>query len=138
VSRVSHHRAPCSRGRVLIVEDEDTIGEVLVETLTDEGYEVRWARHGQEALGVLQGWLPQVILLDLMMPEMDGWAFRSAQRQLSGSVAEVPVIVLSAARETSYRTAELEAVEALGKPFELTLVVEAVGRWISLIPPTER
>ena len=50
-----------------------------------EGYEVRRARNGREALDILRGWLPRLILLDLMMPVMDGWAFRAAQRQLPGT-----------------------------------------------------
>jgi CheY-like chemotaxis protein len=126
---------PRSR-RVLVIEDEDTIGHVIAETLAEEGYEVRRARNGREALGILEGWLPQLILLDLMMPVMDGGIFRAAQQQLEGGVAEVPVIVLSGAREVRTRAAELGAVEALSKPFELDQLVEAVGRWIRP-PPSE-
>ena len=116
--------------RVLVVEDEDTIGHVVAEALADEGYEVRRARNGDEALRILQGWLPQLILLDLMMPLMDGGAFRTAQQRLDRGVADVPVIVLSGALEVRIRAAELGAVEALSKPFELHQLVEAVGRWI--------
>jgi two-component system chemotaxis response regulator CheY len=126
---------PHSR-RVLVVEDEDTIGHVVVETLADEGFEVRRARNGREALGILEGWLPQLILLDLMMPVMDGGIFRAKQQRLEGSVANVPVIVLSGAREVRTRAAELGAVAALSKPFELDQLVEAVGRWIRP-PPAE-
>jgi two-component system chemotaxis response regulator CheY len=121
-------------GRVLVVEDEDTIGQVLTETLADEGYEVRRAQNGTEALDILKCWLPQLILLDLMMPVMDGWAFRAAQRQLAGEAAEVPVIVLSAAREATFRAEELGVAEALSKPFELTQVVTAVERCIGSGP----
>lgn len=124
---------PC-RGRILIVEDEDTIGRILVEVLTDEGYRVRWARNGCEALEVLQDWEPQLILLDLMMPVMDGWGFRTAQLRLGASAADVPVIVLSAARETSTQMGELGVAEALSKPFELHQVLDAVARWIRSSP----
>jgi CheY-like chemotaxis protein len=127
---------PRHSARVLVIEDEDTIGHVIAETLAEEGYEVRRARNGREALGILEGWLPQLILLDLMMPVMDGGIFRAAQQQLEGGVAEVPVIVLSGAREVRTRAAELGAVEALSKPFELDQLVEAVGRWIRP-PPSE-
>ena len=121
--------------RVLVVEDEDAVGDVVADVLTDEGYDVRRARNGREALNVLVGWVPQVILLDLMMPEMDGWAFRARQRQLA-TAAAVPVIVLSGAREARARAAELGAVEALSKPFDLDEVIAAVGRWIT--PPSHR
>jgi CheY-like chemotaxis protein len=116
--------------RVLLVEDEDTIGEVVSDVLRLEGYEVRRARNGREALVILRDWLPRMILLDLMMPEMDGWAFRAAQRRLDGDAAQVPVIVLSGAREARTRASELGAVEALSKPFDLDQVVDAVVRWI--------
>jgi CheY-like chemotaxis protein len=116
-------------GRILVVEDEDAIGQVMVDVLADEGYEVRRARNGREALAMLHAWLPRLILLDLMMPVMDGWAFRAEQRRLSGGAAAVPVIVLSGAREARARAAELGAVEALSKPFNLGDVIAAVERW---------
>jgi CheY-like chemotaxis protein len=116
--------------RVLVVEDEDTIGLVVVDALADEGYEIRRARNGREALEILRSWLPHVILLDLMMPVMDGWTFRTEQRRLDGPAGQVPVIVLSAAREARIRAHELGAVEALSKPFELDQVIAAVERWV--------
>ena len=114
---------------MLVVEDEDAVGQVVADVLTDEGYDVRRARNGREGLELLREWRPQLILLDLMMPEMDGWAFRTRQRQLGGPIAAVPVIVLSGAREARARADELEAVEAISKPFDLDEVVAAVGRW---------
>ena len=122
--------------RVLIVEDEDTIGEVVADALLLEGYQVRRARNGHEALEMLREWLPQLILLDLMMPVMDGRAFRTAQRRLDGGAADVPVIVLSGAREVRARADELDAVEAMSKPFDLDHVIAAVGRWIRPSPFT--
>jgi len=119
---------PPHNKRVLIVEDEETIGAVVSETLTYEGYEVRWAHNGRDALIVLQDWLPHLIVLDLMMPVMNAWHFRIAQRRLGARVAAVPVIVLSGAREVRARGAELDAVEVLSKPFELDQLVEAVDR----------
>ena len=115
--------------RVLVVEDEDTIGLVVADALADEGYEIRRARNGREALEILRSWLPHLILLDLMMPVMDGWAFRTEQRRLDGPAGQVPVIVLSAAREARTRAHELGAVAALSKPFELDQVIAAVERW---------
>jgi len=116
------------RGRVLVVEDEDTIGAILAEALAEEGFEVRWARNGREALAVLQSWLPHLILLDLMMPVMDGEAFHAAQQRLSGAIAKVPIIILSAARERAARVAAIGAVASLNKPFDLAQVIETVGR----------
>jgi two-component system chemotaxis response regulator CheY len=121
--------------RVLVVEDEDSIGEIVAEALADEGYEVRRAGNGREALDVLRGWVSRLILLDLMMPVLDGWGFRAEQRRLAGAAARVPILVLSGAREARARAAELGAVEALSKPFDLGELVAAVGRWASPDPP---
>jgi len=114
---------------VLVVEDEEAVGEILADVLADAGYEVRRARNGREGLRLIGAWLPQVIILDLMMPMMDGFTFRAEQRRLGGREAAVPVIVLSGAREMRARTRELQAVEAISKPFDLDDVVAAVERW---------
>ena len=118
-----------SSPRVLVVEDEEAVGEILADVLADAGYEVRRARNGREGLRLIGAWLPQVIILDLMMPMMDGFTFRAEQRRLGGREAAVPVIVLSGAREMRARTRELQAVEAISKPFDLDDVVAAVERW---------
>ena len=116
--------------RILLVEDEDTIGAIVSDALTLEGYVVRRARNGREGIACLQSWVPCLILLDLMMPVMDGWTFRAEQRKLPGKAADVPVIVLSGAREARARAAELGAVAALSKPFDLADVIGAVERWV--------
>lgn len=114
--------------RVLVVEDDDQIATILEDMLRDEGYEVRWAPNGQEGLAVLERWTPHVIILDLMMPTMDGRSFRAAQRALPPAVAEVPVIVLSGARNARAQAEALAAVAAIAKPFELDEVLRTVDR----------
>src|SRR4051794_23983356 len=84
--------------RVLVVDDDVSIRGFLAEALRDEGYEVQTAGNGHDALALLREWRPDLILLDLMMPVMDGWAFRTEQR-LIPNMADVPVIVLSATRD---------------------------------------
>lgn len=113
--------------RVLVVDDDPSIQGFLAEALADEGYEVRTAGNGREALTVLGGWLPDLILLDLMMPEMDGWVFRAAQRTMP-AVAHVPVIVLSATRDLVAKTQSLGAAEVLAKPFDLERLLGTIER----------
>ena len=120
--------------RVLVVEDEESLGGVLSDVLADAGHEVRWARNGQEGLRLLEAWQPQVIVLDLMMPVLDGWGFRAAQRGLPEALAEVPVIVLSGAREARRTAEELGAVAAITKPFELEDVPTTVARVLDRAP----
>jgi CheY-like chemotaxis protein len=110
---------------VLIVEDEAVIRSVLVETLTDEGWAVREAIDGQSALTALEAWRPDVIVLDLAMPTMDGWSFRVEQRR-RGLAPDVPLVIVSASRETEVRAQELEPSAVLLKPFDLNELVRAV------------
>ena len=67
---------PCA---VLVVEDDQDLRDMLADVLTDEGFDVRTAAHGELALAMLEQWRPHVILLDLNMPVMDGWTFRRVQ-----------------------------------------------------------
>ncbi|MGZ3447582.1 MAG: response regulator [Myxococcaceae bacterium] len=110
--------------RVLVVDDDPDILDALSEILEVEGYEVQRARNGREALQRLERGLPDLVLLDLMMPVMDGWEFA---RSLSPA-ARPPIIVLSADRNVSSRAREIGAVEWLAKPFELAQLLAAVRR----------
>src|SRR5689334_21246817 len=112
--------------RVLLIEDEPALGQVLNDVLIDEGHQVQWVRNGRAGLQRLQSWRPDVIVLDLMMPVMDGWAFRAAQRRLPSDLAGVPVIVLSGARELRATADALGAAVTLAKPFDLDDVAAAI------------
>ena len=115
--------------RVLIVEDDDTLRETLTEVLLDEGHEVRAAAHGSEALDQLDGWEPHLILLDLMMPTMDAFAFRARQRELRVAPA-ARTVVISAARDLESAVEILEADGWIAKPFLLAEVVDIVDRML--------
>jgi DNA-binding response OmpR family regulator len=121
---VEELRGQRSTGRVLVVDDDPDILDALSEILEVEGYEVQRARNGREALERLEQMLPDVVLLDLMMPVMDGWEFA---RSLSPA-ARPPIIVLSADRNVSTRAREIGALEWLAKPFELSDLLAAVRR----------
>jgi two-component system, chemotaxis family, chemotaxis protein CheY len=111
--------------RVLIVDDDDLIREALQIALQDAGIAVRTAEHGKAALDTLDTWPPDLILLDLMMPVMDGWAFREAQRARPAA-ASIPVIVFSAARGLTESAESLRPVRLIQKPFDLEEVLTAV------------
>lgn len=115
------------RTRILVVEDEPTLRETLAEVLIDEGHEVRAAAHGDEALDHLDGWVPDLILLDLMMPTMDAHEFRERQRQL-GIAPRAQTLVISAALGIEVAAERLGADAWIAKPFLLDEVVEAVDR----------
>jgi CheY-like chemotaxis protein len=112
---------------VLVVDDDPDILEALAEILEVEGFDVIRARNGQEALDRLSPRRPHLVLLDLMMPVMDGGEFaqRMAQRD---DARDIPIIVLSADRNVSAKAREIGAVGHLAKPFELNELLEMVHR----------
>ena len=107
-----------SKKRILLVDDDESIRQFVEMALTDEGYEVVTAANGQAALDVLGRWTPSLILLDMRMPIMDGWAFSSVWRQAPG-IRKVPVVVITAARDAAESAAEIGADAVLSKPFDL-------------------
>ena len=108
---------------MLVVDDHEAIRQTLQLALDDEGYTVECAANGREALEILGRWQPCVILLDLMMPVMDGWAFRAEQRR-SGST--VPVVLLSAAGALEEHQRTLEAAAVIPKPFDIERVIRTI------------
>ena len=112
---------------VLVVDDDPDILEALSEILEAEGFEIRRARNGKEALERLEPDPPRLILLDLMMPVMDGWEFAQRLKQRP-RVATIPIIVLSADRNVSNKAQEIGAVGHLAKPFELNDLLDMVRR----------
>jgi DNA-binding response OmpR family regulator len=90
-----HYRKPAGRQTVLLVEDDERTREMLRRTLQKEGWEIREASNGRLALEQLAAGIPTLILLDLMMPEMDGFSFMQELRKRA-DCARVPVIVITA------------------------------------------
>ncbi|HUZ48815.1 MAG TPA: response regulator transcription factor [Candidatus Dormibacteraeota bacterium] len=102
--------------KVLVVDDELHIRELVAFILEDSGYEIRGVPDGFEALRVLETWTPDVILLDIMMPRLDGFELLPKLRQLT----DAPVIVLSARGDVQDRVAGLVrgADDYVSKPFD--------------------
>jgi CheY-like chemotaxis protein len=114
--------------RVMVVEDDDDVRRSLVEVLDAEGFGVIEAENGAAALERLrQGPLPRLILLDLMMPVMDGWTFRDLQRE-NPEWAAIPTVILSAVPEARQSAARLAAAGYLIKPVDLPLLINTVER----------
>jgi CheY-like chemotaxis protein len=104
---------------VLIVEDQPDLRETLADLLELEGYRIDTAANGQEALAHLRrGTPPQVILLDLRMPVMDGPAFRSEQQQ-SPTLRVIPVVVVSGEANLDQEAAAMQAAGHLPKPIDV-------------------
>ncbi len=113
--------------RILVVEDDESVQALTCAVLDDEGYEVAAASNGEIALKKLAQTQPDLILLDLWMPILDGRAFLERYHQLPGHHA--PVIVFTASminKRTPVFTSEV--VDFLPKPFDLDEMLTMVER----------
>ena len=112
--------------RVLVVEDDAEIREIVTDILREYGFDVLEASNGAEALAVLQADpLPCIILLDLMMPVMDGEAFREAQLR-EPRLARIPVVVISAYLDLRVDLDRLQAAGYLKKPPRIEELVSVI------------
>lgn len=113
-----------SAGQVLVVDDDAEVREALRDVLTDEGFDVKVAANGADALDALdRDGAPAVIILDLMMPVMDGYEFLK-QREQNPSLRQVPVVVVSA---TIDPRVESERVIVLRKPIDLERLLATIA-----------
>jgi CheY-like chemotaxis protein len=111
---------------VLVVEDDGDLLALMEMILLDAGYRVRTARDGRAALDRVGEEMPDVILLDMRMPVMNGWEFARAFAERYGRAA--PIVVVTAAENARLRAEEIGADGWLEKPFDLEAVLAAVAR----------
>ena len=113
---------------ILVVEDDPELRTLFSQILADHGYAVRTAVDGRDALRQLALAPADLILLDMLMPVMDGRAFRKAQLA-DARWRGVPVIVVSATSEFLEADATLGAKAVLGKPFDFDELLTLVETW---------
>jgi CheY-like chemotaxis protein len=116
------------RRLILVVDDDPDLRELLALALTTDDVEVACAGNGREALGLLDQRRPDLILLDMRMPVMDGWEF---SRRLDRRADRPPVVVVTAASDSAERAREVHAEAWLGKPFEVEDVRGVVHRFLA-------
>ena len=116
--------AAVSGRRVLVVDDDPDIRALLVAALSDDGYEAKSAENGRDALDVLDRFPADVIVLDLMMPVMDGWTFAERMKEKWA----IPIVVLSAATEVRKHADRLGAADVIPKPFDLDTLLPCIAR----------
>jgi two-component system OmpR family response regulator len=112
-----------ARGRVLVIEDDEPLRELVATVLCDAGYQVTATRAVREAVGVLREWRPDLVVMDLRMPDADGWAAGAPQRR--SVFADVPLLILTAASDVE-RRARAVATPVLAKPFAIDDLVGTV------------
>ncbi len=107
---------------VLVVEDDADVRDAIAEVLADAGYVVRTASHGGEALESMRAFRPCVVVLDLLMPIVDGWAV-VREMLADPALVDIPVCVVTALEMLAPRTAAC----VLPKPLRLQTLLDAVS-----------
>ena len=122
--------------KILMADDEDTVLEIMARKIASQGYEVITAKDGQEAWAKITSDMPDIIVLDLNMPKMDGWAVLSRLRQNPPTKRWQPVIIVSAQGELESfkKGVNLEADHYLTKPCQIDDILKAIRLMLSLIP----
>ena len=119
------------RVSVLVVDDDADTRDLLAMTLLRRGYSVVTSSNGSDALDVLRSTEPEMILLDIQMPVMDGAEFRQAQRRDSRLI-RIPTIVMTGSREEP--VLDIGVMETLAKPFTREELLALVER--HCVPPS--
>ena len=115
---------------VLVVDDDPAIRGLVGAALRSEGFDVDLAAHGREALEAIRARRPATVVLDLMMPVMDGFSFMAACEK-EHLCSDVPFVVISAAQDAQRRLENVPVHAYLTKPFDLDDLVRTVGRYAS-------
>ena len=114
------------RPTVLVVDDSEDIRTTIQDVLEDQGFTVACAANGRQALDMLlRGLKPALILLDLTMPEMDGWTFRQEQQKVP-RLAQIPVVLFSGHHDAAQAAQSLNAAALMTKPLRLDGLVTLV------------
>src|SRR4029078_2298406 len=114
---------PARGPRVLLVDDDPQVREVVRINLEMEGYAVREAANAEDGLAALEDEAPDLILLDVMMPQVDGWEMLRRVQERHG-VGSIPVVMFSGQLDAGSEAAQRGAQGFVGKPFDLRALIE--------------
>jgi DNA-binding response OmpR family regulator len=116
--------------KILVVDDEPEVRKLMEHFLTEKGFEVRVAENGRLGLAVLETFTPDLVLLDMHMPELDG---AGALREIARRWPSLPVIMVTVNEdvETTSRLLQLGAADYVPKPFDLDYLEQAISIQLS-------
>lgn len=125
--------------KILMADDEDAVLEIMARRVANQGYKVVMARNGQEAWNLIKSEDPDIIILDLTMPEMTGWEVLAKIRKEPPSKKWQPVIIVSAQSEIEdvREGLEAQADHYLIKPCRIEDILKSIKLMASLIPQRE-
>ena len=110
-------------GPILVIDDDPAVLDTVSEILTFEGYTVERATNGAEGLKRLEQTQPQLVLLDMRMPVLDGWSFARIVREQG---LALPIVIMTAAQDAERWAEEIHADGYVAKPFDLNDLLDAV------------
>lgn len=116
--------------KILVVDDEPQVRKLMEHFLTDKGYEVRLAENGRTGLAALDTFTPDVVLLDMHMPEMDGLETLTQLVERSPGLPVIMVTVNDDVQTTSHLL-QLGAADYVPKPFDLDYLEQAINIQLS-------
>src|SRR5438105_13013717 len=114
---------------VLVVDDDPAIRGLVGDALREEGYAVDLAAHGREALDAMRARRPATVILDLMMPVMDGFSFIE-QCHRERLCVDVPIVVIAAVQDALRRIKDLPVHACIAKQFDLDDLRQMVARYV--------
>jgi len=120
--------SPQPRGCVVVIDDDNDILESIAIVLRGAGYDARTESSGAEALDTVRRGETCLILLDLMMPGMNGWEFRTEQLR-DAALAAIPTVVMTGFPAAAENADSLGAVACLKKPIDLDELLDTVARF---------
>lgn len=117
--------------KILVVDDEPEVRQLMEHFLTERGYEVRVTENGRLGLAALDTFTPDVVLLDMHMPEMDGL---ETLKRLAARSPSLPVIMITVNEdiETTARLLQLGAADYVPKPFNLEYLEQTINIQLSV------
>jgi DNA-binding response OmpR family regulator len=125
--------AEAAKPRILVVEDDPDLRTILRLQLSSQGFDVREAVNGLEGYQAAQAEAPDCIILDLMMPVLDGFGFLKRARSLL-QLTDVPILILTASEDERNRIRgfQYQADSYMGKPYDLDELTDEVRRLVGL------
>ncbi|WP_423149124.1 response regulator [Rubrolithibacter danxiaensis] len=116
--------------RILIIEDEEHTLEILELIFTEAGFSVKTSKNGEDTFDLIQEFNPQFILLDIVLPKLDGRDICKAIKK-NPDTKNIPVIILSAHPGKYYASNEVGASDFVQKPFDIYTLVNKVKNHLS-------
>lgn len=136
VADVKKAGEPAPKRRVLVVEDDEYTNLLLCENLRNEGFDVISVPDGEAGVKAAIEQLPDLIMLDIMLPRLDGWEVCRKLREAGMATRGIPIVIVSVlSKERPSATESMGPITLFNKPFEVNALLDEVKRVIAAVTP---